>query len=594
MRGSVSFSTIRRFLPYLWPKGDPGTRSRVVLASLLVLLAKAITLVVPFAYKAIVDGMAAQATAGLILAFALAYVAARFGSTLFDNLRNSIFEIVGQRAVASLSADVFDHVHRLGLRFHLGRNSGALTRVVERGTKSVSGMLYFILFNIAPTAVEFIAVSIIFFLKLGIWFVLATAVMMAVYIIFTQRVTERRAAIRREMLERDNEAANRALDSLINYETVKYFGAEAMESARYRSAVDLYARAATRNAQSLGLLNIGQSLVTSLMIGLALFATIKGWSEGRFTIGDVVLVNTLLLQMFAPLDMLGAVYREIKQGLVDMEQMFALIDTVPEVADAPGAPPLRVGEGHVRFSAVDFAYEPDRQILSSVDFDVAPGSTLGIVGHSGAGKSTIARLLYRLYDVTGGSVTIDGQDVRSVGQASLRQNIGIVPQDTVLFNDTIAYNIGFGRPGASAGEIEAAARAAALHDFIRSLPDGYETRVGERGLKLSGGEKQRVAIARTLLKNPPILVLDEATSALDSKTEASIQKALAALSLQRTTIVIAHRLSTIVGADWIIVIEAGRIVERGTHRALLRLGGVYAALWSEQARSRRRGEEPAD
>ena len=594
MRGSVSFSTIRRFLPYLWPKGDPGTRSRVVLASLLVLLAKAITLVVPFAYKAIVDGMAAQATAGLILAFALAYVAARFGSTLFDNLRNSIFEIVGQRAVASLSADVFDHVHRLGLRFHLGRNSGALTRVVERGTKSVSGMLYFILFNIAPTAVEFIAVSIIFFLKLGIWFVLATAVMMAVYIIFTQRVTERRAAIRREMLERDNEAANRALDSLINYETVKYFGAEAMESARYRSAVDLYARAATRNAQSLGLLNIGQSLVTSLMIGLALFATIKGWSEGRFTIGDVVLVNTLLLQMFAPLDMLGAVYREIKQGLVDMEQMFALIDTVPEVADAPGAPPLRVGEGHVRFSAVDFAYEPDRQILSSVDFDVAPGSTLGIVGHSGAGKSTIARLLYRLYDVTGGAVTIDGQDVRSVGQASLRQNIGIVPQDTVLFNDTIAYNIGFGRPGASAGEIEAAARAAALHDFIRSLPDGYETRVGERGLKLSGGEKQRVAIARTLLKNPPILVLDEATSALDSKTEASIQKALAALSLQRTTIVIAHRLSTIVGADWIIVIEAGRIVERGTHRALLRLGGVYAALWSEQARSRRRGEEPAD
>jgi ATP-binding cassette subfamily B protein len=593
MRASASpFSTIGRFLPYLWPRGDSGTRLRVALACLLVLLSKAVTLVVPFAYKGIIDNMAAQAASSLILAFALAYVAARFGSTLFDNLRNGIFEIVGQRAVASLSADVFDHVHRLGLRFHIGRNSGALTRVVERGTKSVSSMLYFILFNIAPTAVEFVAVGIIFFVKLGIWFVLATGAMTMAYMVFTQRVTDRRAAIRREMLERDNEVAKRALDSLINYETVKYFGAEGLESARYRSAVDSYARAATRNEQSLALLNIGQSLITTLLVALALLATLRGWSAGRFSIGDVVLVNTLLLQMFAPLNMLGAVYREIRQGLVDMEQMFALMDTLPEVADSPGAATLRVSQGHVRFSDVDFAYEPDRQILSGVDFEVPAGATLGIVGHSGAGKSTIARLLYRLYDVTGGTVAIDGQDIRSVAQASLRRNIGIVPQDTILFNDTLAYNIGYGRPGASAEEIEAAARAAALDDFIRLLPDGYETKVGERGLKLSGGERQRVAIARTILKNPPILVLDEATSALDSQTEASIQKALSALSVQRTTIVIAHRLSTIVDADWIIVIDAGRIVERGTHQALLRLGGVYAALWSEQARGGRRRETP--
>ena len=522
MRGSVTFSTIRRFLPYLWPRGDSGTRLRVVLACILVLLSKAVTLVVPFAYKGIIDGMGAGTDSSIIMAFALAYVGARFGSTLFDNLRNGVFEIVGKRAIARLSADVFDHVHRLGLRFHIGRKSGSLNRVVERGTKSVDSMLYFILFNIAPTIVEFIAVSIIFYIKFGLWFVAATAAMMAVYVVFTQRVTERRAAIRREMLDHDNEVANRALDSLINYETVKYFGSETLESGGYRSAIDLYARAATRNEQSLAVLNVGQSLLMSLMVALALFATISGWREGRFSIGDVVLVNTLVLQLFAPLAMLGAVYREIKQGLVDMEQMFALVDTIPEVADAPGAAPLRVDAGHVRFAAVDFSYEPERKILSDVDFEIPPGTTLAIVGHSGAGKSTIARLLYRFYDVTGGAVTIDGQDIRTVTQASLRSNIGIVPQDTVLFNDSIGYNIAYGRPGAAQGEIEAAARAAALHDFIVSLPNGYETLVGERGLKLSGGEKQRVAIARTMLKDPPILVLDEATSALDSKTETSI------------------------------------------------------------------------
>ncbi len=453
-------------------------------------------------------------------------------------------------------------------------------------------MLYAILFNIAPTAVEFIAVSIIFFVKLGPWFVVATAAMMALYIAFTYRITERRAAIRREMIERDEAAANRALDSLINYETVKYFGAEALESGRYRAAVESYARAATRNEQSLALLNVGQSLITSLMVALALYITIAGWAEGRFTIGDVVLVNTLLIQLFVPLDMLGAVYREIRQGLVDMERMFALIDTAPDVADSPGAAALDVGGGHVRFNAVDFSYEPERRILSSVDFEVPPGTTLAIVGHSGAGKSTIGRLLYRFYDVTGGSVTIDGQDVRAVTQASLRRRIGIVPQDTVLFNDTIAWNIGYGRPGAARGEIEAAAKAAALHDFILSLPAGYETMVGERGLKLSGGERQRVAIARTILKDPPILILDEATSALDSKTEASIQAALAPLSRQRTTIVIAHRLSTIVGADRIVVLDGGRVVESGAHDDLLALGGVYASLWAEQAKSRKRGETP--
>jgi len=589
MRASGPFSTIRRFLPYLWPRSDSGTRFRVALACLLVLLSKGVTLVVPFAYKAIIDGMGAQAAAGIILAFAVAYVGARFGATLFDNLRNGVFEIVGQRAIARLSGDVFDHVHRLGLGFHVSRQSGALGRVVERGTKSVDSMLYAILFNIAPTAVEFIAVSIIFFLKLGFWFVVATAAMMALYIAFTYRITERRAAIRRDMLERDEAAANRALDSLINYETVKYFGAEALESDRYRAAVDSYARAATRNEQSLALLNVGQSLVTSLMVALALYITITGWAEGRFTIGDVVLVNTLLIQLFVPLDMLGAVYREIRQGLVDMERMFALIDTAPDVADAPGAAALAVGGGHVRFGAVDFAYQPERQILFGVDLDVPPGTTLAIVGHSGAGKSTISRLLYRFYDVTGGAVTIDGQDVRAVTQASLRRRIGIVPQDTLLFNDTIAWNIGYGRPGAAQSEIEAAARAAALHDFIASLPDGYNTMVGERGLKLSGGERQRVAIARTILKDPPILILDEATSALDSKTEASIQAALAPLSRQRTTIVIAHRLSTIVGADRIVVLDRGRVVETGAHDDLLALGGFYASLWAEQAKSRKRG-----
>jgi ATP-binding cassette subfamily B protein len=581
------FQVLWRFLPMLWPKDDAGLRMRVVIALVLVLAGKAITLAMPFAYKAVVDAMSGERAAWTaVLMLVIAYAGARFGGVLADNLRNALFEKVGQNAARRLSARVFRHIHSLSLRFHLERRTGSLTKIVERGTKSIDMMLYFLLFNIAPTLIELIAICVIFYIKFGAGLVVATLVMVAAYILFTRQVTEWRTRLQREMNEVDNKAIGRAVDSLLNYETVKYFGAEEREARRYDHAIAQFTRAAVRNETSLAWLNIGQSFITNLMMAGAMGFTVWGWSKGRFTPGDVVLVNSLLMQLFRPLDMLGWVYRSIRQGLIDMEAMFDLVDTPAEVIDVPGAPDLIVTDGRVRFEEVAFGYEPERIILKGITLDVPAGTSLAVVGPSGAGKSTLARLLYRFYDPTAGRITIDGQDIAAVRQSTLRSAIGIVPQDTVLFNDTIGYNIGYGREGASQQDIERAARGAAIDQFISALPQGFESMVGERGLKLSGGEKQRVAIARTLLKDPPILILDEATSALDSRTEEAIQSTLNDVARNRTTIVIAHRLSTVVGADQIVVLEAGRVAERGTHNELLAKGGLYAELWARQAAER--------
>jgi len=593
MSSTPARNPLRRFLPYLWPAGRADLKLRVLVAMLLVLAAKAAVLSMPFAYKAVIDRMAPGMESGVSIALALvvAYAGARFGAVLFDNLRNAIFERVGQDAARRLSVDVFRHLHGLSLRFHLERRTGAITKVVERGTKSIDTMLYFLLFNIGPTLIELTAVCVIFLVKFGGGLVAFTLLAVACYIGFTRIVTDWRTRMRRQMVESDTRAVSRAVDSLLNYETVKYFGAEEVETRRYGAAVENYMNAAVKNETSLALLNIGQSAITNIMMAAAMGYTIWGWSQGRFTVGDVVLVNSLLAQLFRPLDLLGMVYREIKQGLTDMEAMFDLIDTPAEVEDKPDAPPIAVSGGHVRFEDVHFAYDPQRPILKGVTLDVPPGHKLAIVGHSGAGKSTLSRLLFRFYDVTDGRVTIDGQDIRDVSQESLRAMIGIVPQDTVLFNDSIGYNIGYGREGADDAAIRDAARRASIDAFIESLPDGYDAEVGERGLKLSGGEKQRVAIARTILKNPPILILDEATSALDSHTEAEIQEALNEVSRSRTTIVIAHRLSTVIDADEIVVLEAGRVIERGTHNDLMARGGHYAAMWERQQADREAAEE---
>jgi ATP-binding cassette subfamily B protein len=579
--------TMLRFLPMLWPDGERELKARVVAAVLLVLAGKAVVLAMPFAYKAVIDGMSGETVAfGVVAALVVAYAGARFAGVLSDNLRNALFEKVGQNAARRLAGQVFRHVHDLSLRFHLERRTGSLTKIVERGTKSIDMMLYFLLFNIAPTAIELIAICVIFFVKFGAGLVAATLVMVAVYITFTRVVTDWRAKLQREMNDVDNRAIGRAVDSLLNYETVKYFGAEEREARRYDEAIGAYAKAATRNETSLAWLNVGQALITNLMMAGAMIFTVWGWSKGRFTPGDVVLVNALLMQLFRPLDMLGWVYRSIRQGLIDMEAMFGLLDTPAEVIDEPGAEPLRVARAEVRFENVRFGYDPDREILKGLDLTIPAGTSCAIVGPSGAGKSTIARLLYRFYDPTAGRITIDGQDIKAVEQKSLRAAIGIVPQDTVLFNDTIGYNIAYGRDGAGQPDVETAARGAAIDSFIEVLPDRYDSMVGERGLKLSGGEKQRVAIARTLLKNPPLLVLDEATSALDSRTEEAIQQTLERIAESRTTIMIAHRLSTVINADQIVVLDEGRVVERGTHELLLARGGLYAELWARQAAER--------
>ncbi len=579
--------TLRRFLPYLWPADAPALRHRVLWSMLLLGAGLSVKYAMSFTLAGAITRMSAgsRVTPVVVVAIALvvAYAAARFGQVLFDNVRNAVFERVGQTAARHLSQDVFVHIHKLSLRFHLERRTGALTRVVERGTKSIDTMLYFILFNIFPTVLDLAATSIIFGVKFGLGLVAATLVMSAGYVWFTQKVTNWRNALRREMVTHDNKATARAVDALLNYETVKYFNAEAHEARGYGTAMNQWTEAAIKNQNSLSWLNIGQSAITNLMMGGALAYSVWGWSTGRFAVGDVVLIQTLLTQLFRPLDMLGMVYREIKQGLIDMEAMFKLLDTEAEIADDPGAKPLVISGGEVRFDHVDFAYDARRAILHDVSFTIPAGRKVAVVGHSGAGKSTLSRILYRFYDIGAGAVTIDGQDLRAVTQESLRRAIGIVPQDTVLFNDTIGYNIGYGRANATQAQIEAAAKEAAIHDFIVGLPDGYNATVGERGLKLSGGEKQRVAIARTILKDPAILILDEATSALDSGTEAEIQDSLRVVGRGRTTLVIAHRLSTIADADEILVMADGRIVERGTHSALLARGDAYAEMWALQA-----------
>ncbi|MEN2787030.1 ABCB family ABC transporter ATP-binding protein/permease [Sphingomonas qilianensis] len=581
--------TLRRFLPYLWPKDAPALRLRIVGAMTLVVLSKLVQVYgAPFALQGAVDGMARgdRSATTLIVALVVGYATARFGSVLFDNLRNAVFERVGQDATRRLAANVFRHLHQLSLRFHLERRTGAVTKVVERGTKSIDTMLYFLLFNIAPTILELALVIGIFGTKFGGWLVAGTLAMVVVYIAFTRWVTDWRAALRTRMNDLDTGAVAHAVDSLLNFETVKYFGAEEREARRYDAAMAAYAGAAVKSENSLAWLNVGQALITNIMMAFGMGLVVFGWARGEFTAGNVVLVSTLLAQLFRPLDLLGMVYRTIRQGVIDMGSMFDLIDTPSEIRDAPGAPALVIGAGHVRFEDVRFGYDADRLILKGIDLDVPAGHTLAVVGPSGAGKSTLARLMYRFYDLTSGRITIDGQDIAQVTQASLRAAIGIVPQDTVLFNDTIGYNIAYGREGADRAEIEAAARGAAISTFIEGQSHGYDTRVGERGLKLSGGEKQRVAIARTLLKNPPILILDEATSALDSRTEGEIQATLEDIERGRTTIVIAHRLSTIVHADEIVVLEAGEVVERGSHAALLRQNGLYAEMWNRQAQER--------
>ncbi len=581
--------TLRRFLPYLWPADAPGLKVRIVASMLLVVASKLVQVLgAAYTLKFAVDRMAGGDRSGvwIVIGLVIAYAVSRFATTLFDNLRNTVFERVGQDATRRLAASVFRHLHALSLDFHLSRRTGAVTKVVERGTKSIDTMLYFLLFNIAPTVLELTLVLVIFGTSFGWPLVAATLVMVAAYIGYTRKVTDWRQKLRAEMNDLDTGAVAHAVDSLLNFETVKYFGAEEREARRYDRAIAAYTTAAIRNENSLAWLNVGQALLTGAMLAGGMGYVAWRWAQGLASAGDVVFVSTLLAQLFRPLDLLGMVYRTIRQGAIDMAAMFDLIDTDASVKDVSGAPALKVGAGHVRFEDVRFGYDPGREILKGIDLDVAPGTTCAVVGSSGAGKSTLARLLYRFYDLDSGRITIDGQDIAAVTQASLRAAIGIVPQDTVLFNDTIGYNIAYGREGAETAEIVSAARGAAVAGFIERQPHGYETRVGERGLKLSGGEKQRVAIARTLLKNPPVLILDEATSALDSRTEADILETLERIERGRTTIVIAHRLSTVVAADNIVVLDDGRIAEQGTHGELLRKGGLYAEMWARQARER--------
>jgi ATP-binding cassette subfamily B protein len=591
-RDVEGWPTLRRFLPYLWPSDNPGLRMRIAVAMTLVLAAKGVTLALPFAYKGAVDAMAGSVEEGTAVALALvaAYALGRFTSVAFDNLRNIAFERVGQVATLHLAEDVFHRLHRLSLRFHLARRTGEVTKIIERGTKSIDQMLYFLLFNIAPTIIELIAVGVIFYLNFGIELVGATALTVVAYVWVTRAITEWRTKLRREMNDLDGKALHRAVDSLLNYETVKYFGAEKREEARYSHAARAYAEAAIKSENSVGLLNMAQGAITNALVAGAMAYTVWGWSRGELTVGDLVLVNTYLIQLFRPLDVLGWVYRTIRQGLIDMAEMFRLIDTDIEVKDKPGAPALIVRTPTVAFDNVTFGYDPGRIILEGLSFEVPAGSTTAIVGPSGAGKSTIGRLLFRFYDPLSGRVLVGGEDIASVTQESVRAAIGIVPQDSVLFNESLAYNIAYGAEGADQARIEEAARDAALTPLIERLPDRYDTMVGERGLKLSGGEKQRVAIARTLVKNPPILLLDEATSALDTRTEQAILATLRRIARGRTTIAIAHRLSTISDADNILVLDHGRLVESGNHAALIKHAGLYAEMWNRQANERREDE----
>ena len=577
--------TIRKVAPYLWPADEPWVKRRVVLAMAMLVLAKLIAVYTPILYKGAVDALAGEGVPPLALGavgLTVAYGMARMMTVGFQQLRDALFAPVGQRALRALALETFQHIHQLSMRYHVTRRTGGLSRIIERGVKGVEFLLRFLLFSIGPLILELLLVAVVLMWLFDVWYLVVVAVTIALYIWFTFTVTEWRVKLRREMNDQDTEANQRAIDSLLNFETVKYFNAERREAERYDVSMKAYAKAALKTAYSLAFLNFGQSfLITCGLIGVMVLAAI-GVQNGQLTVGDFVMVNAYMIQITVPLNFLGTVYREIRQALVDMGQMFQLLEQPAEVVDKPDAKPLQVTEGRVELDDVHFGYDPDREILRGVSLVVPGGQTVAIVGATGSGKSTIGRLLFRFYDVTKGALRIDGQDVRDVTQESLHAAIGVVPQDTVLFNDTIRYNIAYGREGASQAEIEAAAKAAQIHDFITSLPEGYETKVGERGLKLSGGEKQRVGIARTLLKNPPILLLDEATSALDTDTEQDIKDALARAGEGRTVITIAHRLSTIAESDQIVVLEKGEIIERGTHNELLRREGRYAQLWNRQ------------
>ncbi len=570
--------TIRTLLPYVLE-----FKGRVALAIVLLILAKLANVSVPLVFKEIVDSLDKTQAVLLVPVFlVVSYGVLRLMSTLFGELRDAVFAKVTQRAIRRVALKLFMHLHSLNLRFHLDRQTGGVSRDIERGTRGIGFLLNFMLFNILPTLLEICLVTGILYYKYDIWFTIITLLTLVAYVVFTLAITEWRMVYRRTMNDMDSKANTHAIDSLLNYETVKYFGNEQYEARRYDQHLGTWETAAVQNQVSLSALNAGQSTIIAIGLTSLMLLAADGVAKGDMTLGDLVLINVFMLQLYIPLHFLGFIYREIKNALVDMEKMFRLLNENREIEDAVDAQPLRVAQGAIRFEQVTFAYNADRQILFEASFDIPAGHTVAVVGTSGAGKSTLSRLLFRFYDVTAGRILIDGQDIRQVTQASLRAAIGIVPQDTVLFNDSIYYNIAYGRPDATREEVLQAAQSAHIHSFIESLPQGYETTVGERGLKLSGGEKQRVAIARAILKNPPILIFDEATSALDSKSEKAIQDELRSIARNRTTLVIAHRLSTIVDAEQILVMEQGRIVERGTHRELLNQAGVYAQMWALQ------------
>lgn len=585
-------STFKNLWDYMWPKDRPDLRTRVVLAIIALLFAKAVATLIPFAYKSIIDslGGSGENTAVLLglaipLIFVIAYGIGQLISVALEQLRDVLFAAVGQNAVRELANRTFEHMHKLSLRFHLARRTGGLSRVIERGTKGIEMVVRFTMLHIFPTMLELVIVAIIFAFYFGFSYLLVTFITITLYLAFTIRATNWRIGIRREMNMSDTEANSKAVDSLLNYETVKYFGNERLEMDRFDDSMRSYEKAAVRIWTSLATLNLGQGIIFWVGVMIMSLMSANSVMKGEMTLGDFVLLNTFLMQIYRPLSFIGSVYRDIRQGLTDIETMFSLLDESPEIQDDASAATLEIKGPVIKFNNVHFSYDPDREILKGVDFTVAAGKTTAVVGPSGAGKSTISRLLYRFYDVSSGSVTIDDQDLRTVTQASLRHAIGMVPQDTVLFNDTIAYNIRYGRPSATDEEVREAASYAQIDTFIESLPEGYNTQVGERGLKLSGGEKQRVAIARTILKAPPILILDEATSALDTETEREIQTALDTVSKGRTTLVIAHRLSTVVDADEIIVLRKGVIEERGTHSVLLAKNGLYSQMWDRQRES---------
>ena len=585
-----TLAVVARLAPYLWREQGFALRVRIFMALALLLGAKAATLFVPVFYKQAVDALGPRDVAiALPVGIILAYGATRILSSTMQELRTMVFDPVAQHGVHRLALETFRHLHRLSLRFHLDRQTGGLSRAIERGINAVENLVYYLVFQVAPTLLEILLVSLVLWWLYDWRFAATTFLTISAYTAWTLAVTQWRLVYRRRMLEAESEANAKAVDSLLNYETVKYFGNEAHEARRFDASLTAYERAAVWSANTLSILNIGQAAIIAVGVTLVMLLAAAGVARGEMTVGDFVMVNAYLIQLYLPLNFLGMMYRELRQALTDLGQMFRLLGVEVEVRDAPGAGPLAPGGGEVAFDDVRFGYDERREILRGVSLRVPAGRTLAIVGPSGAGKSTIARLMFRFYDVVGGAIRVDGQDLREVTQDSLRAAIGIVPQDTVLFNDTVYYNIAYGRPSATPAEVEEAARLARIHDFVASLPDGYQTRVGERGLKLSGGERQRVAIARTILKRPRVLIFDEATSALDTRTERAIQESLRQISRDVTTLTIAHRLSTVVDADEILVLQDGMVAERGDHAALLARGGTYARMWAQQAEAREDG-----